>query len=85
MRRSSAVLVVAALAGALVGVAPAVAHAYVGPGAGVAVVTTALVFVVSLVLAVVGILLWPLRFAWNLIRRKRIPRPPLVRRPCSWE
>ena len=59
---------------------PAVAHAYVGPGAGIAVATTMLAFVVSLVVATVGLLLWPLRFVIRRFTRKRPPNPARVRR-----
>ncbi len=56
------------------------AHAYVGPGAGIAIATTALAFVVSLVLAIFGLLLWPLRYAYRLITRKRAPKPARIKR-----
>jgi predicted AlkP superfamily phosphohydrolase/phosphomutase len=74
-----------ALAGALAAIAvlcavPGTAEAYVGPGAGIAIATTALAFVVSLVLAIVGFLFWPVRFVWRLATRKRPPNPARVRR-----
>jgi len=56
------------------------AHAYIGPGAGIAVAASGLAIVVSILLAIVGILLWPLRFLLRLITRKRPPHPPRVRR-----
>jgi len=59
---------------------PASAWAYVGPGAGIAVATTALAFVVSLVLALFGLLFWPVRYVIRLFTRKRPPRPARVRR-----
>ena len=59
---------------------PAAAHAYVGPGAGIAFATTALALVVSIVLVIVGLLLYPVRLAWRLVRRRRPPRPPQVTR-----
>ena len=59
---------------------PVAAHAYVGPGAGIAFATTALALVVSIVLVIVGLLLYPVRLAWRLVRRRRPPRPPQVKR-----
>ena len=47
---------------------PREASAYVGPGAGIAIATTVLTFLVSLVLAVFGLLSWPFRFAYRRIR-----------------
>ncbi len=59
---------------------PETAEAYVGPGAGIAIATTALAFVVSLVLAVVGLLFWPFRFVYRLFTRKRPPNEKHVER-----
>jgi predicted AlkP superfamily phosphohydrolase/phosphomutase len=59
---------------------PVKARAYVGPGAGIAFATSALALLVSLVLVVVGLLLYPVRLVWRLIRRRRPPRPPRIRR-----
>ncbi|MCG8419195.1 MAG: alkaline phosphatase family protein [Proteobacteria bacterium] len=59
---------------------PQTAHAYVGPGAGIAVATTALALLVSTVLVLVGLLLWPLRWVWRLLTSKRPPKPPHIRR-----
>lgn len=53
---------------------------YVGPGAGIAIATTALAFVVSFVLALFGILFWPLRYLWRRFTRKRPPNPARVKR-----
>lgn len=71
------VYVAAALAVLL---APSIAHAYVGPGAGIAVATTAFALLVSLVAIVLGIVLWPLRMAWRIATRKRPPGKPAIRR-----
>jgi len=73
-------LAIASALGASIVLAPAVAHAYIGPGAGIAVAASGLAIVVSMVLALLGLLLWPLRFVWRLIVRKRPPRPPRIRR-----
>jgi predicted AlkP superfamily phosphohydrolase/phosphomutase len=59
---------------------PLTAHAYVGPGAGIALGTTVLALLVSIFAVIVGLLLWPVRFVIRLITRKRPPRPPRVRR-----
>jgi predicted AlkP superfamily phosphohydrolase/phosphomutase len=59
---------------------PGVAHAYIGPGAGVAIAASGLAIVVSVLLAIVGLLLWPLRFLWRLVTRKRPPNAPRIRR-----
>ncbi len=72
-------MVVAGAACAIV-LLPAVAHAYVGPGAGIAVATTVLAFVISLVAVVVGLLLWPLRWLYRRVTRKRPPAPAKIRR-----
>jgi predicted AlkP superfamily phosphohydrolase/phosphomutase len=60
--------------------APVSAHAYVGPGAGIAVATTVLAFVVSVLAVLLGLLLWPIRFVIRRFTRKRPPRPPRIRR-----
>lgn len=70
----------AAAAFAVVWLAPITAEAYVGPGAGVAVATTAFLLLVSLVLAVFGLLLWPLRMAYRLITIKKPPKKPRIKR-----
>ena len=59
---------------------PGTAMAYVGPGAGIAVATTALAFVVSFFLAVVGILFWPIRYLIRQITRKRPPKKSQIKR-----
>ncbi len=47
------------------------AHAYIGPGAGVALVSSFAVILVTLVIAAFAILLWPLRMTWRMLRRKK--------------
>jgi predicted AlkP superfamily phosphohydrolase/phosphomutase len=59
---------------------PADAHAYIGPGAGIAFASTLFALLVSFVLVVLGLLSYPIRLAWRLIRRRRVPRPPRIRR-----
>lgn len=59
---------------------PRPAHAYIGPGAGIALATSAFALVISMVLAALGLLFYPVRLLWRLIRRRRPPRPPRIRR-----
>ncbi|RMH39037.1 MAG: nucleotide pyrophosphatase [Deltaproteobacteria bacterium] len=78
-RRFARALAIAAVAAAAWG-APATAHAYVGPGAGIAVATTAMALLVSTVLVVVGLLLWPVRWLWRQLTAKRPPKTPRIDR-----
>ena len=57
--------------------APAVA--YVGPGAGFALVSSFLVIFVTLILALVSLLIWPIRTLWRLLRRKQRAKPSIRR------
>mgnify|MGYP006287001491 CR=1 FL=1 len=58
--------------------APA-ADAYIGPGAGFAVLGSFAVIFVTMLLAGVSLLIWPFRTAWRMIRHRRRTKP-LVRR-----
>lgn len=78
--RASRAASVAAAVAVLAFLWPATAHAYVGPGAGIAFATAAFTLLVSLVLAILGILFYPIRMTWRLVRRRRPPRPPRIRR-----
>jgi predicted AlkP superfamily phosphohydrolase/phosphomutase len=69
-------LVLAAAATALVA---APAAAYVGPGAGFALVSSFLVIFVTLILALISLLIWPVRTLWRLLRRKRSAKPSIRR------
>jgi predicted AlkP superfamily phosphohydrolase/phosphomutase len=60
--------------------APATAEAYVGPGAGIALVTGFLTLLVSMVLGALSLLLWPFRLAWKKLTRKRPPKTPTIDR-----
>jgi hypothetical protein len=52
---------------ALLAVAPLTAQAYVGPGAGVGMIGSLLAVLGAILLAVVGLILWPLR----MLRKRR--------------
>jgi len=58
---------------------PATADAYIGPGAGFAVLGSFAVILVTMVLAGVSLLIWPFRMAWRMIRR-RTRSKPLIKR-----
>ncbi|MGE0869142.1 MAG: alkaline phosphatase family protein [Kofleriaceae bacterium] len=59
---------------------PRDALAYVGPGAGMAFATAAFALLASIVVVTFGLLLYPVRWTWRWIRRRRPPRTPRVRR-----
>ena len=52
---------------ALLAVMPLAAHAYVGPGAGVGMIGSLLAVLGVVLLAIVGLILWPLR----MMRKRR--------------
>jgi len=58
---------------------PATADAYIGPGAGFAVLGSFAVILVTMVLAGLSLLIWPFRMAWRMIRR-RTRSKPLIKR-----
>ena len=58
---------------------PVTAEAYVGPGAGFAVLGSFAVLFVTMLLAGVSLLAWPFRMLWRMIRR-RTRSAPLVKR-----
>ena len=51
------------------------AEAYVGPGAGIALLSSVGVVLVTLLLAVASILAWPFRALWRLLTGKKTGRP----------
>ena len=59
--------------------AAAPAQAYIGPGAGFAVLGSFAVLFVTMLIAGVAILAWPFRTLWRMIRHRRTAKP-LVRR-----
>jgi predicted AlkP superfamily phosphohydrolase/phosphomutase len=54
---------------------PSLAEAYVGPGAGFALVSSFFVVLTTIVVAVLSIVVWPVRMALRLIRGRRVARP----------
>ncbi len=56
------------------------AHAYIGPGAGFAFLGSTLVFVITIGMAIVTILFWPLQLAWRKLRNKGISKHARARR-----
>ena len=78
-RQPSALFAAALIIGVIL-LWPRTADAYIGPGAGVAFATTALALLVSVILVLTGLLIYPLRLVWRLARRRRPPNPPHIRR-----
>ena len=60
-------------------VAPQPAEAYIGPGAGFALLGSFLVVFTTILIAVASLLIWPFRMAWRFFRRKTQAKP-LVKR-----
>jgi predicted AlkP superfamily phosphohydrolase/phosphomutase len=67
------------LAGAILCGVPGVAYAYVGPGAGFALLSSFLGLFTTILIAIASLLLWPVRTLWRVITRKKPPRS-LIRR-----
>jgi len=55
------------------------AHAYIGPGAGFAVLSSFFVLFTTLVISIASVLLFPFRAAWRMVRRQKPPHA-LIRR-----
>ncbi len=55
------------------------AAAYVGPGAGFALLSSFLVIFTTILLAIVAFLAWPFRMLWRLLRQKQRARPNIKR------
>ena len=63
------------VAAALVALCAAPAQAYVGPGAGIALLSSVGVVLVTLLLAIASILAWPFRALWRLVSGKKTGKP----------
>ena len=62
-------------AAAIAALAAAPAEAYVGPGAGIALLSSVGVVLVTLLLAIASILAWPFRALWRLLTLKKTAKP----------
>src|SRR3990170_3971817 len=71
--------VLGAVAVGLVLATPAVAEAYVGPGAGFVLLSSFFAFLTTVVVAMLSLLVWPFRKLWRLLRRPRHGRPSIRR------
>ena len=60
-------------------VAPQPAEAYIGPGAGFALLSSFLVVFTTILIAAASLLIWPFRMLWRFLRRKTRAKP-LVKR-----
>jgi predicted AlkP superfamily phosphohydrolase/phosphomutase len=59
--------------------APVPAHAYIGPGAGFAVLSSFLVVFTTIVVAIASVLIWPFRALWRLVTGQRAPHAAIRR------
>ncbi|MCX7017283.1 MAG: alkaline phosphatase family protein, partial [Candidatus Sumerlaeota bacterium] len=62
---------VLALVAALLFIAPQTAHAYIGPGAGFAFVSSFFVLFITILLAFFVLLTWPIRWVWRTLKGAR--------------
>jgi len=67
------------IVGVVLLVAPQAAEAYIGPGAGFALLSSFLVVFTTVLIAIASLLIWPFRMAWRFLRRKTQAKP-LVKR-----
>jgi predicted AlkP superfamily phosphohydrolase/phosphomutase len=58
---------------------PGAAEAYIGPGAGFALLSSFLVMLVTIVLAMAAIVAWPVRALWRLATGRRLPAASIRR------
>jgi predicted AlkP superfamily phosphohydrolase/phosphomutase len=59
---------------------PAVSHAYVGPGAGFALVGSFVTFLIAFFTASFALFTYPVRFAWRMLRRKKLSHKARVKK-----
>ena len=79
MRRATPIL-----GAALVLAIAAPAEAYIGPGAGFALLSSFLVLFTTIVIAILSILFWPFRVLWRLARGKRFSPTSAPERTMRW-
>lgn len=68
-----------ALAAIVLLAVPARADAYIGPGAGFAVLSSFLVVFTTILIAIASILIWPFRTLWRLASGQKRPRASITR------
>jgi hypothetical protein len=61
---------------AVLAAAPVLAHAYVGPGAGLGMIASLLAVIGAMLLSIVGLVLWPLRVLKQRSQAKRGAKIP---------
>jgi predicted AlkP superfamily phosphohydrolase/phosphomutase len=54
---------------------PVPAHAYIGPGAGFALLSSFMVLFTTIILAIVSLLVWPFRTLYRVVSRRKPPKP----------
>ena len=60
-------------------IVPGTVEAYIGPGAGFALLSSFMVIVTTTLLAIVSLLVWPFRAAIRLVKRSFLPKPWIKR------
>ena len=78
--RSVTILAFAAVTLALNLLSPATVHAYVGPGAGFAILSSFLTLLVAFLYSLLAFLTWPARQVFRLVRRRHAYRKAKVKR-----
>src|SRR5947207_12357525 len=63
----------------LVLAAPVPAQAYIGPGAGFAVLSSFLVVFTTIIVAIASVLIWPFRALWRLLTQPKRPAAAIRR------
>ncbi len=58
---------------------PGTAEAYMGPGAGFALLSSFLVLFITILLAGISLLIWPFRALWRFLKRSTVPKPWIKR------
>ena len=54
-------------------------NAYIGPGAGFALLSSFLVLLTTVLIALLTLLIWPFRTAWRVVTRKKPPKAHIRR------
>jgi predicted AlkP superfamily phosphohydrolase/phosphomutase len=75
MKTASARVTLLAVLALVFLISPSPAEAYIGPGAGFALLSSFLVVFTTILIAMALLLTWPFRMAWRFLRRKARARP----------